>query len=91
VVNKLRTVNAYPDQVGRLLSAVGPLSEGEGYFVPAMACNSYTRQGNFIPQAEHITISNLRETVMVLAGPNTQPQIRESFYQHNPIQGAKSQ
>ena len=34
-----QTVNAYPDQIGRILQAVGPVNEGEEYFVPALSAN----------------------------------------------------
>lgn len=34
------------------------------------------------------SLSNLRETVLALANPATQPQVREAFYQHNPVPGA---
>jgi hypothetical protein len=37
-----QTVNAYPDRIGRVLKAVGPVSEGEEYFVPALSAGHYT-------------------------------------------------
>jgi hypothetical protein len=82
-----QTVNAYPDQVGRMIAAAGPISEGEGYFVPALAANNI-RNRKLIPQSEHIIWSNLRDTVVALADPATPAQEREAFYQHNPIPGA---
>jgi hypothetical protein len=30
------TVNAYPDQVGRVIKALGPFSDGADYYVPAL-------------------------------------------------------
>jgi hypothetical protein len=47
-VQVTKTVNAYPDQVGRFVALIGPFSEGEGYYVPAFAANR-TRRGAFIP------------------------------------------
>jgi hypothetical protein len=82
------TINAYPDQVARVLKAVGPTTHGEDYFVPCLAADQRTRSGALIPQSERITFSNLRETVVALANPATNPQVREAFYAHNPIPGA---
>jgi hypothetical protein len=62
-------VNAYPDQIGRLVKAVGPITEGNEYFIPALAAEQRSRQGNFIPQSEKVILSNLRETVVTLADP----------------------
>jgi hypothetical protein len=53
------TVNAYPDQIGRVLKAMGPINEGNEYFVPALAADQRTRHGNLIPKSEK---SNLFET-----------------------------
>ena len=64
------------------------MQEGEEYFVPALATGHYTRGGTLIPQTERITLSNLRDTVVALRNQQTQPQVREAFYQHNPIPGA---
>ena len=52
-----QTVNAYPDQVGRLVKATGPRTEGGEYFVPAFNANHYTRNGSLIPQSEHVVLS----------------------------------
>jgi hypothetical protein len=83
-----QTVNAYPDQVGCVLQAVAPVTEGGEYFVPALAAEHLTRNGVLIPQSERVVLSNLREIVMALADPATQAQVREAFYQHNPVPGA---
>jgi hypothetical protein len=78
-----QTVNAYPDQIGRILKALGPITEGEEYFVPALAADQKTRAGLLIPQSERIVLSNLRETVTALSDQQTQPQVREVFYQNH--------
>jgi hypothetical protein len=83
-----QTVNAYPDQIGRVLKAVGPVTEGGEYFVPALVAEHRTRNGALIPQYEKVILSNLRETVVALADPATQAQVREAFHQHNPVPGA---
>lgn len=44
-----QTVNAYPDQIGRVIKAVGPFTEGGAYFVPALSCEHRTRNCAFIP------------------------------------------
>jgi hypothetical protein len=88
-VQVTKTVNAYPDQVGRFIASIGPVTEGEGYYVPALAANRQTQLGVIVPQSEHITLSNLRETVVALAEPATNPQVREAFYRHNPIPGTR--
>jgi hypothetical protein len=62
-----QTVNAYPDQIGRILKAVGPISEGEEYFIPALAAGQRTRRRVMIPQSERIVLSNLRDTVVALS------------------------
>jgi uncharacterized membrane protein (UPF0182 family) len=80
-------MNAYPDQVGRLVKATGPITDGAEYYVPALSAEKRTRHGNFIPQSERVILSNSRETVLALADPMTNPQVREIFHQHNPIPG----
>jgi hypothetical protein len=82
-------VNACPDQVARLVRAIGPFYHGEDYFVPCLACDQRTQSGAFIPQSERVTFSNLRETVVSLSTPETSPQVREAFYAHNPIPGVQ--
>jgi hypothetical protein len=57
-----QTVNAYPDQIGRVLQAVGPVYGGEEYYVPALSANQNTRQGMLVPQSERVVLSNLRDT-----------------------------
>jgi hypothetical protein len=44
-----QTVNAYPDQIGGLIKAVGPVTEGNKYYVTALAAEQRTRQGVLIP------------------------------------------
>jgi hypothetical protein len=82
------TINAYPEQIGRVLKALGPINEGDECFVPALPGHQRSRQGNLIPQSEHVTFSNLRDTVVALANPATNPQVCETFYVHNSIPGA---
>jgi hypothetical protein len=53
--------------------------------VPALAADQRTRRVALIPQSECVTFSNLRETVVALADPAPNPQVREAFYAHNPI------
>jgi hypothetical protein len=76
-----QTVNAYPDQVGRVIKTAGAFIDGNEYFVPALSCSHRDREGRLILQSERIILSNLRETV-------TAPEVREVFYQNNPIPGA---
>jgi hypothetical protein len=83
-----QTVNAYPDQVGRIIKVVDPIMEGEEYFVPALACEQRDRRSKFVPQSERIVLSNLRETVVALMNVETPAQIRDVFYNNNPIPGA---
>jgi len=52
----MQTVNAYPDQVGRVLKAVGPITEGSEYFVPALAAEQRTRNGILIPRSERVIL-----------------------------------
>lgn len=47
-----QTVNAYPDQIGRMIKAAGPVTEGEEYFVPALVREQRDGHGRFIPQLE---------------------------------------
>jgi hypothetical protein len=82
------TINTYPDQVARVLEAIGPVAHGEDYLVPCLAADQRSRGGALIPQSERVTFSNLRETVVALATPATNPQAREAFYVRNPIPGA---
>ncbi|KAK7868953.1 hypothetical protein R5R35_002587 [Gryllus longicercus] len=81
-------VNAYPDMIGRYLSGLGQVSDGAEIIVTAFAANQTTLAGQFIPQSEHITLSNLRQTVVALADPNVPPILRNAFYGNNPIPGA---
>jgi hypothetical protein len=46
-----QTVNAYPDQVGRVIKAVGPTVEGNEYYVPALVCEQRDRQNHLISQS----------------------------------------
>lgn len=55
------TITALPDQVARVLKALGPVHEGNEYFVPALAADQRTRQGRLIPQSERVAFSNLRQ------------------------------
>jgi hypothetical protein len=71
-----------------MIRAAGPVSEGEEYFVPALACEQRDRRRRFVPQSERIVLSNLRETVVALGEVETPPQTREVFYNNNPIPGA---
>jgi hypothetical protein len=80
-------INAHPDQIGRTLRSVRPITEGGENFVPALAAEHRTRNGILIPQSERVILSNLHETVVALANAETAPQVREAFYQHNPIPG----
>jgi hypothetical protein len=82
------TVNAYPDQVGRIIKVLGPFTDGAEYYVPALSCEHRDREGRLIPQSETIVLSTLRETVTSLSDPGVAPEIREIFYQNNPIPGA---
>jgi hypothetical protein len=68
-----QTVNAYPDQIGRVLKAAGPILDGNEYFIliPALVCEQRTRHNKLIPQSERVVLSNLRETVVALADPET--------------------
>jgi hypothetical protein len=43
------TINGCPDQVAGVLKALGPINEGDKYYVPALAADQRTRQGKFIP------------------------------------------
>jgi hypothetical protein len=79
------TVHAYPDQIGRLISAVGPIEDGDEYSVPAAAINEYIRMGEIVLQSEHVLFS---EYIMALSTRETTATERETFYQHNPIPGA---
>jgi hypothetical protein len=83
-----QTVNVYPDQIGQVLKSAGPIAEGGEYLVHALAAEHRTRNGILVPQSEQVILSNLRETVTALANIETAPQVREAFYQHNPIPGA---
>jgi hypothetical protein len=75
-----QTVNAYPDQIGRVIKSAGPFIDGEDYFVPALSCEQRDRHGRYIPQSERIVLSNLRETVVALSTVETPQQVREVFY-----------
>jgi hypothetical protein len=55
-------------------------------FQPSLQIRELDRANS--SQSERVTFSNLRETVLSLADPTTNPQIREAFYAHNPIPGA---
>jgi hypothetical protein len=83
-----QTVNAYPDQVGRMIKTTGAIADGNEYFVPALSCSHRDREGRLIPQSERIISSNLRETVTSLSDEAVAPEVREVFYQNNPIPGA---
>jgi hypothetical protein len=83
-----QTVNAYPDQIGRVIQAVGPFQDGNEYFVPALTCSQTDRRGRFIPQSERVILSHLRETVVSLMDEETPPQTRNVFYHNNTIPGA---
>jgi hypothetical protein len=74
-------------KIRRTLRAVGPLTEGGEYFLSALASEHRTRNGTLFPQSERVNLSNLRETVVAFANPDTAPQVREAFYQRNPIPG----
>jgi hypothetical protein len=82
------TVKAYPDQVGRIIRAIGPIEDGDEYYVPAAARNERNQFGRIMPQSEHVLLSNLREYVEALSSPETAAVTRETFYQNNPIPGA---
>jgi hypothetical protein len=81
------TINPYPDQIGRVLKALGPINEGDEYFIPALAADQRSRQGSLILQSECVTFSNLRETVVALANPATNPQVRETSQSLGEIEG----
>jgi hypothetical protein len=83
-----QTINPYPDQVGRAIKAAGPVTDANEYYVPALVCEQHNRRGWLIPQSERVILSNLRETVTSLADEEMNPDIRQVFYQNNPIPGA---
>lgn len=86
IMDITKTINAYPDPLGRIIKSVGPFSDGGEYHVPAVAANSY-HNGRFLPRSDNITFSNLRQTVVALSQEETLPELRHAFYLNNPIPG----
>jgi hypothetical protein len=50
------TVNAYPDQVGRVIKAAGPFTDGPEYYVPALSCEHRDQHGRLVPQSERVIL-----------------------------------
>lgn len=81
-------VIALPDQITSVINAIGRIKVYDSVYVPKIGRNNQTVGGEFIPQTEQVTFSNLRRVVESLADIQTPPLVRLRFYNNNPIPGA---
>lgn len=87
LVRTVRTINAYPVAIGEIVNAIGPIEEGDEYFIPAYPARRENRDGQIIPIPGEVRYGNLREVVERLSDHNLNQMIRQNFYAHNPIPG----
>lgn len=87
----IKSLVMVPELIPNLINSIGNLKMSNRLYVPQIAQNLLNRGGNFIPQAEQVTYSNLRRVVLALANPATPTQTRFRFYRNNPIPGAEWQ
>lgn len=81
-------VISVPEQIKRIINAVGNITIGQRTFVMAVAKERLHENGKLIPEPQNLLISNLRRTVEALSDPETPLQRREHFEQNCPIPGA---
>lgn len=83
-----QTVTIAPEPIKRLVNAVGIINYDEGVYIPTVSRPAHDDRGRFIPQAQNILYSSLRQTVVALADPATPERYRRRFIENNPIPGA---
>lgn len=83
-----QTVTIAPEPIRRVINAIGIINYDEGVYIPTVARPSTGDTGRFIPQAQNILYSSLRQTVVALADPATPERYRRRFEENNPIPGA---
>lgn len=79
---------AMPDQLSSVINAIGKVKHFDSVYVPKIGRNQLTVGGQFIPQSEQVTYSNLRRVIEALSNPETPQVTRTRFYRNNPIPGA---
>lgn len=83
----VKTINAYPVAIGKIINAIGPIEEGDEYFIPAFPAKRESREGQLIPLPGEVRFGNLREVVERLSDQHLNPLVRQNFYAHNSIPG----
>lgn len=83
-----QTVTVAPEPMKRVINAIGIVHHDEGIYIPTVAAPRRDDRGRFIPRAESILYSNLRNTVVALADANTPLRYRRHFEENCPIPGA---
>ena len=84
-----KTKPIMPDPITRPINAIGNIKIYDRQYYPRFAANRTNDNGDFIPQSEKVTFSNLRRTVVALSNPETPLEVRRRFYNNNPLPGAK--
>lgn len=83
-----KTKAILPDPISRPINAIKNVKVYDRQYYPKFAADREDQDGNFIPQSEHVTLSNLRRTVVALSRNATPLEIRRRFSNNNPIPGA---
>lgn len=88
MISAVKSVVVLPDQLTTIYRALGKVKVGDKLYVSKIGAHNETRDGDFVPQSEQVTFSNLRQTVLSLANLETPAAARRRFYRNNPIPGA---
>ncbi|CAH1971821.1 unnamed protein product [Acanthoscelides obtectus] len=74
--------------IAKFVESLGVMEYEGSTFCPIFTTNVYDDDEKLVPQSEHVTLTNLRETVSGLADRNTLQLYRKQFYKNCPLPGA---
>nr|CAH7762894.1 unnamed protein product [Callosobruchus chinensis] len=74
--------------IAKFIESLGVMEYEGSTFCPIFTANIYDDDEKLIPQSEHVTLTNLRETVLALADKDTLFLYRQQFYRNCSLPGA---